>query len=323
MGDLGNLGVRVFFVISGFLITQLLIQECRTKGTISLSNFYLRRIFRIFPAFYVYLSAVAVLTGVGLISVRWSDLGYAAVYINNFVERKSWMVGHLWSLAVEEQFYLLWPFTILALGWRKSTLIVIGAVLVAPILRVGCWYLMPGFRELIPKAFPTICDAIAIGCVLACLRDRLSHWSAYLRFTRSWAFLLIPLMILVSNALGWHATRPDYLVGQSVRNIGIAMSLDWCIRYPNSMIGRFLNLRPMVWLGTLSYSFYLWQQAFLNRLSDAVWCSFPLNISLAFAFAALSYFLIERQFLQLRSRLSQGAKQPGKHVIGGLETTPL
>lgn len=303
LGDLGNLGVRVFFVISGFLITFLLLKESDRNGKISLRDFYKRRIIRIFPAFYIYLLVVAVLAVVGIVPLMWSDFSYAATYLINFVEKKSWAVGHLWSLSVEEQFYLLWPPVIVLLGWRRSTEVVVGALFAVPLLRIGWPYLLPDSSAIITKAFPTVFDAIASGCVLACLRDRLMAWKAYGRFADSWMFFAVPVAILVSNALASH-TRPDYLVGQTVRNVGIALCLDWCLRFPDSAVGRVLNFRPVVWLGTLSYSFYLWQQLFLNRRSDAIWCAFPLNLVMAFLAALASFYLVERPFLKLRSRRS-------------------
>lgn len=302
LGDLGNLGVRVFFVISGYLITHLLINESRSAGTISLRQFYLRRTFRIFPAFYVYLGCLGILTAIGLIVVPAKDFALGATYLINFVHKKDWEVGHLWSLAVEEQFYLIWPATILFLGWRRATTAVVAVVLVAPLLRIGTWYLLPDLRGIITKAFPTVCDAIAAGCVLACLRPRLLEWKGYERFSASAAFVLVPIVVLVSNSFASH-TRPDLLVGQSVRNIGIALCLDWCLRYPDSRVGKLLNLRGMVWIGTLSYSFYLWQQLFLNRNSDAWWCAFPANIGLAVLAAITSFYLVERPVLRLRGKL--------------------
>lgn len=309
LGDLGNLGVRVFFVISGFLITHLLLQEFRSTGSISLKAFYIRRTFRIFPAFYTFIAAVAVLGMVGVLVVKPADLLYAATYTINFVHRKSWVVGHAWSLAVEEQFYLLWPACVVLLGWRRSTFLAVAVLVISPLLRIGVWYLLPEFRGIITKAFPTICDAIATGCVLACLRDRLSASPRYLAFLQSPAFLVVPLLILASNAFASH-TRPDLLIGHSIRNIGIALCIDWCLRNAHSAVGRFLNLRPMVWVGTLSYSLYLWQQIFLNRNSDAFYCAFPLNVILAFTLAALSYYLVERPFLRARVRLFPDAAHP-------------
>jgi peptidoglycan/LPS O-acetylase OafA/YrhL len=108
--------------------------------------------------------------------------------------------------------------------------------------------------------------------------------------------------VFLSNALASH-TRPDFLVGQSVRNIGIAVCIDWCLRNSDSLVGKFLNVPALVWLGTLSYSLYLWQQPFLNRNSAAVFCAYPLNVLLALVFAAISYYAIERPCLKLRARM--------------------
>ncbi|RYH00162.1 MAG: acyltransferase [Alphaproteobacteria bacterium] len=313
LGDLGNLGVRVFFVISGFLITYLLLKESDRYGRISLKDFYRRRIIRIFPAFYGYLLVVAILALAGFIAMEWADFGYAAVYLINFVEKKSWAVAHLWSLSVEEQFYLLWPTLIALLGWRRSVWLAVGTVLAAPLLRIAWWYLLSEHQHLATKAFPTVCDAIATGCVLACLRDMLTASKLYGRFASSLGFLLVPAAILISNVLAFH-TRPDYLVGQTVRNVGIALCLDWCLRYPKSRVGILLNLRPVVWLGTLSYSFYLWQQLFLDRHSNEIWCRFPFNIGFAFLAALTSFYLIERPFLKLRSKRPM---KSGNRVGGG------
>ena len=100
--DFANFGVRVFFVISGFLITMLLLKEEAKTGTISLRNFYIRRVFRIFPAFYAYFAVIAVCSLAGYIVVNHSDLLAAAFYVMNFRFHPSWYLGHLWSLSVEE-----------------------------------------------------------------------------------------------------------------------------------------------------------------------------------------------------------------------------
>src|SRR6185503_4239118 len=114
-GDLGNLGVRVFFIISGYLITSLLFHEIEKRGRVDLKGFYIRRVFRIFPAFYAYLAVIGAAAALGLVHLgRW-DAVAAATYTVNYVPDRAWVVGHIWSLSVEEQFYLLWPATLLLL----------------------------------------------------------------------------------------------------------------------------------------------------------------------------------------------------------------
>src|SRR5262249_24363883 len=102
--DLGNLGVRIFFVLSGYLITSLLVAELAATNTISLPKFYLRRSLRIFPAFYVMLIVLVVLWRLGLMKLDWASVAISGLYLSDFF-RVAVPLGHTWSLAVEEQFY--------------------------------------------------------------------------------------------------------------------------------------------------------------------------------------------------------------------------
>jgi peptidoglycan/LPS O-acetylase OafA/YrhL len=102
----GSFGVRIFFVISGFLITGLLLNERERTGTISLPDFYVRRAYRILPAAYVFMLAMIAAHWHAL---SWSSIFAALTYSSNYLHEKNWVLGHLWSLSVEEQFYLLWP----------------------------------------------------------------------------------------------------------------------------------------------------------------------------------------------------------------------
>ncbi|TMA40976.1 MAG: acyltransferase, partial [Deltaproteobacteria bacterium] len=112
---LAVLGVRVFFVISGYLITRLLLDEQEKRGSICLSMFYFRRIFRILVPYYVFLIAMAAAARLGWVELGPGDLGYALAYIGNYHPHSAWTLGHTWSLAVEEQFYVLWPLLVVGL----------------------------------------------------------------------------------------------------------------------------------------------------------------------------------------------------------------
>jgi len=105
----GSLGVRIFFVLSGFLITKLLLREHERTETISLRDFYIRRAYRIFPAAAVYLLVITIIYWHQL---RWYSIAASALYVMNMQSYPPWMLGHLWSLSIEEQFYLLWPFAL-------------------------------------------------------------------------------------------------------------------------------------------------------------------------------------------------------------------
>ena len=142
-----DIGVRVFFVLSGFLITSLLVAERGRCGRISLREFYVRRLLRIFPAFYGYLLLVTVLAAVGVVALDHRDLAFAATYSMNFHGHRGWVVGQTWSLAVEEQFYLLWPAALALCCTRRARQVVLAAIIVGPLARLGVWYCGGGVRS--------------------------------------------------------------------------------------------------------------------------------------------------------------------------------
>src|ERR1700722_8365542 len=129
----GGLGVSIFFVISGFLITHLLLREMKKSGTISLKDFYIRRTFRIWPAFFFYLGIIVLLYWMHLIGIARRGVVAAGAFVYNYVPHVgNPLVAHSWSLSVEEQFYLFWPVVLLALGSRRATVIALIIVLVCP-----------------------------------------------------------------------------------------------------------------------------------------------------------------------------------------------
>ena len=260
VGDLGNFGVRVFFVISGFLITSLLLKEIDKTGTISLRNFYVRRTLRIFPAFYIFIGAMAICWGFGLIYLQRGDLFCAVVYMTNYWSHE-WWLGHIWSLSVEEQF-LLWPR--LPSRWATRTRgpwVAALVCLIAPLSRAAFYVFQPA-NEQAGNYFPNIADAIAIGCFLA-FPTRVAR-ASNLVHVRSPLFVLVPLSALYFNR-HFHSELFRLLYVESYINLCICLTIDWCLRFPHGWVGRILNSRPFVFVGVLSYSLYLWQQPFLRR----------------------------------------------------------
>ena len=295
LGKLGELGVRVFFVISGYLITSILLKELGSKGDISLARFYFRRALRLFPAAYFLIGIVALLAAKQIVQLERWDLAFALTYGMNYYNARGWPLGHLWSLAVEEQFYLLWPLTLKTLGpWRARRLL-FGLILLAPLLRLTSPLVGPAFNFVIWS------DALATGCLLALARNELAGNSIYARLLASRWFFLVPLGALAANYTP--STKVYWLVSETVMNVAIALCADWAMRNTEGAVGRFLNLPAVVFLGVLSYSLYLWQQIFINRYSDSPYCAFPLNIILAFAMALVSYLLVEAPLLRLRNAL--------------------
>jgi peptidoglycan/LPS O-acetylase OafA/YrhL len=300
----GELGVRVFFVISGFLITNLLLSEAAATGRIHVGRFYLRRTFRIFPPYYAFILALAVAALARWIELAPGDLLHTLTYTSNYHVARSWNVGHTWSLSVEEQFYLLWPALLVLLGGRRAIWVAALFVLAAPLVRLGLWELTVSAREGVGHRFETIADSIAVGCVLAGARTWLHRQPLYHRVLVSRWLLLAPVIVVLSGALGQHP-RIDFFAGFTVRNVLIALCIDRWVTYPADRVGRVLNSRPLVFVGLISYSLYLWQQVFLNRDVTSLPTSFPSNLVLAIAAALVSYYLVERPSLRLRHRVER------------------
>jgi len=310
-GDLANLGVRVFFIISGYLITTLLLREESKTGTISLPKFYFRRTMRIFPAFYVFLVIMAVAQALHLIQFMKGDLIHGFTYTTNFHYARSWWIGHIWSLSVEEQFYLLWPATMLLLGSRRGLRTAILVVLASPFIRLAISHFFPAQRDGIGESFPTISDTIALGCILAGYWDEINAHPWFRGLIRSRWFFTVPVVIVLLNLKA--PGRLRWAVLETAINVLIAICIARAVALSEGRTARLLNWRPLVFIGQMSYSLYLWQQPFLNRIWPSWLTAFPLNLCLAAMVALLSYYLVERPFLALREKVESrrvAATQP-------------
>ena len=299
MKPAGDLGVRGFFVLSGFLITGLLLRDDGRPLGLAMRDFYVRRALRIFPAFYVFIAGVLVLASFGLATWSSHDALFAATYSMNFHGERVWSLGHLWSLAVEEQFYLLWPAILLALRPRRATSALVAAVVLAPLVRLAVFYLWPAQRALTDQAFPCVFDALATGCLLAMFRKPLERDPRYMAMLTSRGFWLIPLLCIATLVI----THPSVQLGISptLANFGVALAIHRLLSV-RTFATRMLETPVLVKIGVLSYSIYLWQQVFLDRHWPLWFHRFPINVVFAVLAGAASYYLVERPFLRLTSR---------------------
>jgi peptidoglycan/LPS O-acetylase OafA/YrhL len=286
-----NLGVRIFFVISGYLITTLLLNEQQKTGQISLPNFFLRRAFRILPAAFMFIVVIVVLHWR---EMRWYDAAAATLYLVNFDFACPWFIGHLWSLSVEEQFYLLWP-TLLHKWFRYRVRILILVVLIAPVYGAACYFLkVPGGGY---GTFPAVADNLAMGCLLAIFASRARRISPSVACVMLLAVVLIPHFPANTRV----RTVLMLFILWPVMHLAIAGIVLHVVQSPHWL----LNLEPVVFLGKISYSLYLWQQLFFFRPEPLpAYVALPL----ALGFACVSYLFVEQPMLHLRDTKQHSAR---------------
>lgn len=289
----GGFGVEVFFTISGFLITWLLcLLEDEKAGKISLTRFYIRRALRILPPAFLFLAGVSVLSVYHLADVRPGDILYSAGFVRNLFGTGE-HTGHFWSLAIEEQFYLIWPtIFLLAATNRRRLLLISGLILLFP-----PWFYFRAHHGANSMAFDVRCIYLLMGCglALAWREKRLAGWLSS-RWSRHYA---VPIL---AAAVICFMNSPYSRVGSLV-GIVDAAAVAATINYAIQQRGRILDARPMVWVGQLSYSLYLWQQIFCWRSGIPGFGGFPVNVAAAMTLAVGSYYLVEKPALRLRDRL--------------------
>ena len=321
----GYVGVDVFFVVSGFLITQILVREASFTGGISLTRFYARRARRILPAAALVLLVTTVVSGLTMSASRvqevvqdvlWAsafaaNIHYAQLDTDYFsLDRALSPVQHYWSLAVEEQFYLLLPLIILVLvAWGRRRLIarrrfpgrwVTGVVVGALAAASLAWSVIDTQTSATSAYFSSLTRGweLGVGVMLALAVPRLA------RLTRRSRVLLSSVglaAILYAAATfdsttpfpGWHALVPVLGAGAVIAS---GVGLD------GQGPGRVLTWRPFTWVGDLSYSIYLWHwpalvlAAPLFTGEDPEWLQKTVLMGGVLALSMLTYHLVEQPF---------------------------
>lgn len=318
----GGFGVTVFFFLSGFLITTLLRREFDKAGSISLRNFYVRRALRILPPFYLVLALAIILSAAGVLggAFDWGAVAAQSLYYANY-----WIVFHgygglppgtgvYWSLAVEEHFYLLFPFIYLA--FRRLSLspraqaIVLGALCAASLLwREVLVRVLDAPFERTSVASDTRFDSILFGCALAVYGNPALDPPKLAE--RTWKYVLFPLGIagLLASFLVREPVFRETL-RYSLQGVSLIPVFVCAIRFPTWLPMRPLNYRPVAFVGVLSYSLYLLHQVVLfavahqtpARLGPVAQALVALGVSFGAAWAM--HELIEKPSARLRRRFN-------------------
>ncbi len=311
----GGLGVLAFFVLSGFLITWLLLEEHERHGSVSLKHFYIRRTLRIFPAFYVYwLLIVARTAYTG--KIVWPQAISSFFYVNNYYQAlygdPNTGLSHTWSLGVEEQFYLIWPLAFLfLLRLPRPTAI---RVLIATI---GLFWLYRAFLILIVhvnqgylyEAFDARADHLLAGCLLAFVLRQGAFSRLWQILTSSviWSLLTVGALVLSSFLAFRGGTDYRDTTGFFVDPILVALLIPQLMAFRDSPFWRWISWPAVKYLGSISYSVYLYQQL-TPGLVEKLLPRQPHGLQVAancvavILAASVSYYAIERPFVKLKDR---------------------
>jgi peptidoglycan/LPS O-acetylase OafA/YrhL len=312
----GGIGVDIFFAISGFLICGLLLEEFARTGGIDLRRFYIRRCFRILPAYYAALAGICAASIFAAIPVNYSDLPSCLLFYRNYMplgidQQGGFYTAHFWSLAVEEHFYLFWPILLIIVKPKRAG----GIAFLLALLVFGWRLLLPG---ILPGAnFMTHTDSridgLLWGCLAAIYFPTIKRIFERTHFSQLW--LPIVTILLVAEWIHVPGLNSMYTV------VLPALVLSTVLQ-PASILGRILEWPLLRWIGTLSYSLYLWQMLFLPEMPSMKapgafrelqhW---PWNVLAILACAVASRYLLEIPMTRLGYRLSTSSLI--SHPIGG------
>lgn len=298
----GAFGVDIFFGLSGLLITRLLLEEWNATGGFQLREFYVRRAFRILPPVFVFL---AVYTAAGL-SKSTMEVISSLLFFRNYVPSSltGFGTGHLWSLAIEEHFYLIWPGLLALLGPRRSRHTAAWLALGFGLWRmIESQFAAPLFPE-VPAHFRTDLrlDALLWGCLIAFLLDGTEEREKFARQTR------LPYWLGAVAIAIWCVRYYSPLTSVVVALL-IPVVLAGTLVHPYWLISRTLSWGPLAWLGRISYSLYLWQELFLTpgwEPASQWWRHWPWNLLASLAAATASYYIVEKPLIRVGRRLAAG-----------------
>jgi peptidoglycan/LPS O-acetylase OafA/YrhL len=298
----GYRGVQLFFALSGFLICTRLLREEERFGSISLKSFYVRRVFRIQPAALTYLLVVVVLSLSGTIPRFWPGILGAVLMIRNIwplgLEPGYWYTSHFWSLAVEEHFYLLLPGFLLLFRRRRFLILSMTAVAleVWRMVVMHTLWLQDGTLWQLDQRTDVIMGGLLLGSVFAVALQQPRLLRAAMFVVRPWLALLYTAVVFVGVQLHHSQLAQTALI--TVYPVLIVST----VLHSKGLLGRCLELRPVRFLGRISYSVYLWQQLFFHGETQSPAGYFESHIVLCwgatFACALASYYLIETPLIR-------------------------
>ncbi len=309
----GHFGVHLFFVLSGYLITGILLRIRPPSGTGMgrvFRDFYVRRALRIFPAYYVLL---AILCAIGFEESRARVIWHATYLtgIYTAITHRIDYASHFWSLAAEEQFYLLWPGVVLLCRWRNAVIGAIAMIGIGPLFRLAMQRLVPEWESTL--MMPASADSLGAGALLALLAGD-PRWATVYRRVRIYGALPVFIGLQTLAASRWLGLEWEVLRGTAM-SLVFAEVVDRAARGFSGPLGRLLSLPEVVGIGKISYGIYLYHNFTPPLLIWLLgWCGmsyveyhllhplwrFQLLSLLTLALAGVSWVCLERPFLKLK-----------------------
>jgi peptidoglycan/LPS O-acetylase OafA/YrhL len=306
LANFGEVGVELFFAISGLLICSRLLDEESRSGRISLKGFYLRRSFRILPAAIFYLLVIAILAALHIIPVLPADWFASLFFFRNYLMvfeylhhsplPLHWYTGHFWSLSMEEHFYLVLP-AVLVLFKTTRRWVLAGLAVSVALWRTVLVHVLHHEYQFNFRT-DTHVDALLIPAAIALALYPLPRKQAAKKYISAWSFpifVVMELLLLTTRV-------PCFFTLQA---IVLPLLILSTVLHPNTVQGRILESRPLRWIGWISYSLYLWQQLFfgVNFVGSppglALLRKPPVDLVALLVCATFSYYVIEKPFTPL------------------------
>lgn len=316
--DMGYTGVDIFFVLSGYLITALIVKEWQKNQTINLKRFYIRRFLRLYPALLVFLAFF------GFVIVRPYTISVLTYWANwytvfNFGKFDNVEFRHLWSLSVEEQYYVLWPalllFLLNRLSAKKVLRLTICLALLSAVLRFSYWFFTnyANVGALVSEYYfrtDSRLDGLLLGSAFALavcfgLLPSYNRAKPYIHIYTAAAIAFVILITVFPFGQRYFLASFGFLM--------VAIAAVICISritiYPSRVLTAIFGFRPLAFVGKISYGLYLWHYpiGFLiknNGFATNVYTALELKLACTLGAVLLSYFLIEKPILKLKDRIA-------------------